>query len=516
MRDGVELLAHRYYSAWAGSKLGSQPAVLVRSCYGITGPFGLIGRLFAERGFQVILQNCRGIGGSQGVFRPFFDERNDGEDTVNWLSRQPWFDGNLALWGGSYLGNTAWAIANSPAAAKVKAMGLHVTLTNFHDRTYAFGGYTLEAAIGWTLTMAEVARSKGMNLLDALLRMRRSRMLAEKAITVLPLKYADRVVSPEGVSWWQDWMNHAEPKDPYWHAIDYGRAAETMPATVMSTGWHDIFLPWQVKDFMAAQCAGRDVRLIVGPWMHANMRGFAESLRETIALFQEQTGLSAHKPAKPRVRVFLMEANEWRDYPCWPIPNAAPQSYFLHHGGVLSRGMPSAAGLSRFDYDPSRLTPSLHGPTLEGKTGSGDMALLEARSDVLVFTSEPLASHTDVIGSVSAEVYLRSNTQHTDLYLCLCDVNPTGLSRNVCDGYQRLRPESPPARKVDIEFWPTGYRFQRGHRIRVIVASGAHPRYVRNHGTGEPLGEGETMITQHQEIVHGPEHPSAITLSVVG
>jgi len=196
MRDGVELLAHRYYSAGVGSELGSQPAVLVRSCYGITGPFGLIGTLFAERGFQVVLQNCRGVGGSQGVFRPFFDEQNDGEDTVNWLTRQPWFAGNLALWGGSYLGNTAWAIANSPAAAKVRAMGLHVTLTNFHDRTYAFGGYTLEAAIGWTLTMAEVARSKGMNLLASLLRMRRSRMLAEKAIAVLPLKNADRVVAP--------------------------------------------------------------------------------------------------------------------------------------------------------------------------------------------------------------------------------------------------------------------------------------------------------------------------------
>jgi uncharacterized protein len=310
-------------------------------------------------------------------------------------------------------------------------------------------------------------------------------------------------------------MNHAEPGDSYWSPIDYGRAAGTMPPTVMTTGWHDIFLPWQIEDFMAAQCAGRDVRLILGPWMHADMRGFAESLRETIALFQEQMGLSAHKPAKPRVRLFLMEANEWRDYPCWPVPNAAPQSYFLHDGGMLSRGLPSAAGWSKFDYDPSRPTPSLHGPTLDGRSGSGDMALLEARSDVLVFTSEPLASHTDVIGAVSAEVYLRSNTQHTDLYLCLCDVNPAGLSRNVCDGYQRLRPESSPVRKVDIEFWPTGYRFQRGHRIRVIIASGAHPRYVRNPGTGEPLGEGQGTITQHQEILHGPEHPSAITLTLV-
>jgi uncharacterized protein len=129
-----------------------------------------------------------------------------------------------------------------------------------------------------------------------------------------------------------------------------------------------------------------------------------------------------------------------------------------------------------------------------------------------------LAGDCDVIGHVAAEVYLRSNTQYTDLYLCLCDVNAAGVSRNVCDGYRRLRPEAGDGggvRRVAIELWPTAYRFKRGHRIRVIVASGAHPRYVRNLGTGEALGEGERRVVQHQEILHGPEHPSAIILSVV-
>ena len=518
MRDGAALLGKRFYPAGGGSR----PTVLVRSCYGISGPFGLIGRLFAERGFQAILENCRGVGGSEGVFRPFFDEQNDGEDTVNWLSGQAWFDGNLALWGISYLGNTAWAIANSPAAARVKAMGLHVTLANFHDRTYAFGGFTLEGSTGWTFTMAEVIESKGMNQLFRIPRMRKMRIRAEKAMAVLPLKDADRVVSPEGVGWWQDWMNHAEPGDPYWSPIDYGRAAESMPATVMTAGWYDIFLPWQVKNFVDAQNVGRDVRLIIGPWMHAAMPGAAETLRESIALFQEQFGLSARRGAQARVRLFLMGANEWRDYPSWPVPGAAAQSYFLHAKGGLARGVPAEAGSSKFDYDPARPTPAVFGPTIEGKSGSGDMAPLERRADVLVFTTEPLESAVDVIGPVSAEVYLRSNTQHTDVYLCLCDVNPGGLSRNVCDGYRRLRPESPPmlddgsTRRVAVEFWPTAYRFERGHRIRVIVGSGAHPRYVRNLGTGEPLGEGLKMITQRQEILHGAEYPSAISLSVAG
>jgi len=139
MRDGTVLLADRYYSR----RRPRQPCVLIRTCYGRGTLSGALAALFAERGMQVVIQSCRGTAGSQGVFHPFFDEQSDGEDTMQWLEGQPWFDGNLALWGISYLGNTAWAIANSAAAPKLKAMGLHVTLTNFRDRTYAFDGFTL-------------------------------------------------------------------------------------------------------------------------------------------------------------------------------------------------------------------------------------------------------------------------------------------------------------------------------------------------------------------------------------
>jgi uncharacterized protein len=512
MRDGVELVAHRHYSTLGGA----QPTVLVRSCYGIPG---ILGTLFAERGFQVILQNCRGVGGSQGVFRPFFDEQSDGEDTVAWIVRQPWFQGDLALWGISYLGNTAWAIANSPAAGHVKAMGLHVTLSDFRDRTYAFGGFTLLSCFGWTITMSDVLHDGGMKILLGLTRARRTRNLTEKAVSLLPLNDADRVITPEGFAWWQDWMAHAEPGDPWWNPTRYSGAAARVPTTVMTAGWHDLFLPWQLRDFVTAQQAGRDVRMIIGPWMHADAKGLAESLRETMGLFQEQFGLRTPATAgKPRVRLFLMGADEWREYPSWPIPNTTERTYYLHNNGLLAQKSPGEAGVRAYDYDPARPTPSLHGPTLEGKNGSGDMAALERRSDVLVYTSEPQAEDLDVIGPVSGEVYLRSSTIYTDMYLCLCDVTPAGRSTNVCDGYVRLRAEGRPAtdvvRKVAVEFWPTAYRFRRGHRLRILVASGAHPRYGRNPGTGAPLGEARELVGAHQEILHGPEYPTSIVVCV--
>jgi hypothetical protein len=521
MRDGTELLADRYYSRG----VAAQPTLLIRSCYGRGSLFKVLASLFAERGMQVIVQSCRGTDGSQGTFRPFFDEQNDGEDTVKWMELQPWFSGDLGLWGISYLGNTAWAVANSNVRANVKAMGLHVTLTNFRDRTYAFGGFTLLSCIEWTATMLGVIRSSGKGPLAALMNARKTRPLTAQAIETIPLRKADRVLTAEGVSWWQDWMDHAEPNDPWWDAIDYGRAAETIPSTVMVAGWHDIFLPWQLKDFMTAQRAGRDVRIVIGPWMHAALPGMAESLRQSIALFQERFGIGSGRPGDaPRspVRLFLMGADEWREYPSWPIPNSVPKPYFLDAGRVLASGPPASENTSTFDYDPSQPTPSLHGPMLEGRRGSGDMAELERRSDVAIFNTEPLTADLDVIGPITGEIFLRSNTEHSDLYLCLCDVTLSARSTNVCDGYTRLRPELPTAersmadgfRKVHVEFWPTAYRFLRGHRIRAIVASGAHPRYARNPGSDELLGDAHTMVIAHQEILHGPEHPSAIILSV--
>jgi putative CocE/NonD family hydrolase len=182
----------------------------------------------------------------------------------------------------------------------------------------------------------------------------------------------------------------------------------------------------------------------------------------------------------------------------------------------MSADAPAAEGESTFDYDPAHPTPAYFGATLEGRKGSGDMAELEKRTDVLLFTSAAMPGDLDVVGPVSAEIFLRSNTAHTDLYLCLCDVTPEGRSTNVCDGYRRLRPasETGDARRAEIEFWPTAYRLKAGHRLRVIVASGAHPRYARNPGSGEPLGDATTMVIAHQQILHGPEHPSAVTLSL--
>jgi uncharacterized protein len=153
----------------------------------------------------------------------------------------------------------------------------------------------------------------------------------------------------------------------------------------------------------------------------------------------------------------------------------------------------------------------------DGTAGARDNRKLEARDDVLTYTSDPFTHDTEALGPAGATVVVRSTRAHTDLLVRLCDVHPDGRSINLCDGGRRLRPDHPPAagdgtRTVEIDLVALAHRFRTGHRLRVQISSGAHPRLHRNTGTDEPLATATTLCAADQEIFHDPEHPSAITL----
>ncbi|MGH2517895.1 MAG: CocE/NonD family hydrolase, partial [Ktedonobacterales bacterium] len=137
-----------------------------------------------------------------------------------------------------------------------------------------------------------------------------------------------------------------------------------------------------------------------------------------------------------------------------------------------------------------------------------------------VYTSAPLDQNVEVIGPVLADLYVRSSLEHTDFFARLCVVEPSGASTNLCDGILRLAPGTPPAhadgsRHIEIALWPTAYTFQRGQRLRVQVSSGAHPRFVRNLGGGEPEATATKMLTADQTIYHDPANPSALVLPIL-
>jgi hypothetical protein len=502
MPDGAVLLA----DLWAPrTSAASLPTALLRSPYGRRGLIGTgMVRPLAERGFQVLIQSTRGTFGSGGVFDPMRQERADGLATLDWVIKQPWFDGSIVLTGASYLGYVQWAVADR-LPSEVKAMIPQMTDSALTLEFLRPDGLSLETPFAWGVMVAGQERRGAM--LRGLAQARRDR----QALEMLPLSQADVAAAGQRVGYVQDILA-CDAGDPRWAGIDHTQRVAEVSVPVSSIGgWYDIFLPGQLRDFRILQEAGRAPRLTVGPWTHLSLDGTA--LRESI-----EFGL-AHargEPPPPRapVRLYVMGEEAWRDFAAWPPPGYSPQRFHLQSGGGLGRTLPGPAEvpLSRYRYDPADPTPAVGGVRMT-RPGSGrvDNTKLEARPDVLTFTTAPLDADTEVIGEVSAEIWFRSSLPHADVFVRLCDVDPGGRSRNVCDGLTSLS-GADTVTQAGVRLWPTAHRFQRGHRIRVQVSSGAFPRFARNPGTGEPPATATRLQAADQEVHHDPAHPSAIIL----
>src|SRR3954451_17519935 len=376
MPDEVTLLADLHRPRGAGPL----PTVLVRSPYGRAGPYGLLNaRIFAERGLQVLLQSVRGTFGSGGDFEPF-RERDDGLATLAWIREQPWHEGPLATTGASYLGIVQWAVAAD--APDLVAMTAAVTASDFRGQTYPGGAFSLDTALAWTQLVELQERRLG--LLRQGLRRRRLR----RAMDHLPLADADRALVGRHVPFFQAWLEHDAPGDAYWAQRGFGDRVEEVRAVVdLVAGWYDIFLPWQVQDFERLRAAGRDARLTIGPWAHVSPGLAAAAAGSAVRTLRAELAGSRRDPRAAPVRVYVTGAREWHDLSAWPPPDATPQRWHLQPRGALSPSAPAPSDPDRYRYDPADPTPALAGPVLVGRAKPTNNARLEARADVLTYTS---------------------------------------------------------------------------------------------------------------------------------
>ena len=520
MPDGVELVADRWYPTHPVAE-GEPATVLIRTPYGRT-VMAPLGRLYAERGYQVVVQSCRGTFGSGGEFVPMRNEQADGRATLAWVAAQPWFDGRLVMWGGSYLGMTQWAMAQD-APDFVRALSLQVTAANFRDSVVFPGGaFALETGLAWIheITHQELGWRT----------MLRARLGAARAVAtssaVLPIGKCDAAVVGEPVAFYQDWLEHSAPGDPWWDPVDFGRRLEKVPPASFIGGWYDLFLKAQVDDYEALRRAGRTARLTIGPWTHTSPALFAETVRDGPRWFDSQLGPDPEERQDAPVRLFVMGSRTWREFSLWP-PAGETERWYLGRGGTLRPTPPNDEGDNRnapdrYHYNPHDPTPAVGGPSLNMTTaGRKDQRRRESRRDVLTYTSAVLTEDLTVIGPLTASLYVRSSLEHTDFFVRLCDVTAKGKSFNLSDGIVRLGPGGPVDKgddgvsQLDIALWPTANTFRAGHRIRLQVSSGAHPLFNRNAGTGEPLATGANLRSADQEIFHDAERPSSITLHVV-
>lgn len=510
--DGVTLLADRWVPGDTGPGDGPPPLVLLRSPYG-RRRFGLLGRLFAERGYQTVIQSCRGTFGSGGRWEPFRHERADGHATLAWLADQPWGRTDVFLYGPSYLGLTLWAACDDPPPW-VRAIAPSITATCVRDAVVQPGGaFALDTALTWASELHTGRLPAPLGLAAGALARPRTR----RAMAVLPLSEADRAAVGRQVPWIQAWLDHELPDDPWWAPADFSDGRPTAPPATLLAGWYDIFLAEQVADFVAMRAAGRPARLTVGPWTHASPGAFTTGLREALAWFGAHGGPAGGPPPASEVRVFVMGDDRWLDLPSWPPP-AEPRRWHLHPAGRLDPAPPPPSAADRYQYDPADPTPAVGGATLHGgSAGPRDQQRRERRDDVLVYTSAPLPDDLTVIGPVTADLHLHSSLADTDVFVRLCAVARGGRSTNVCDGFLRLRADTSPAAAdgvmaLRVTLGPTAVTFARGTSIRLQVSGGAHPLIARNTGSGDPLSSASRCRVAQHELLHDPEHPSALTL----
>ncbi|WP_405824966.1 CocE/NonD family hydrolase [Streptomyces sp. NBC_01390] len=542
MRDGTVLRADVYRPGGPGP----WPVLLSRLPYGKQMALAVVlldPLAAARRGFMVVIQDTRGRFASEGQWEPWTYEENDGYDSVRWAAALPGANGSVGMIGASYFGNTQWMAALSKPP-ELKAIAPIVTWSDPDDGLWTRGGaIELGITAPWTLMMGA----------DALMRRHSTDPAALVGGITGLVQDLDGLAGggygelPAGR--FPAFARHDLPelgyersrREPDWarSCRVAGRHDEVDLPTFQVGGWYDIFCQGTLDNFTAMRGAGRSSTLIMGPWSHANQQHVIGDVNFGFAANSQFMGMrgrlhdmqldwyrrtigdgEALEPDTGQVLLFVMGVNQWREEKEWPLPRAVETDFHLRADGRLTLEQPSAAEQpEEFTYDPMDPVPTTGGPLLlsdEFRPGPLDQTAVEARQDVLVFTTEPLAEDTEVTGRVRAVLFAATDGPSTDWVARLCDVDENGVSRNVTDGIVRVRAATPgePAEHV-VDLWSTSNVFRAGHRIRVQITSSNFPRWDRNLNTGEPEDSATTARVASQQVFHDPDRPSRIVLPVV-
>ena len=501
MRDGVDLVAD-HYAPHTATPAGT---LLVRGPYGRGWPFSaLFGAVYAARGYHVVVQSVRGTFGSGGEFDPFVNEAADGADTVGWLRTRPWFTGTFATLGLSYLGWTQWALLSDPPP-ELKAAVITVGPHDISGPRWGTGSFALNDFLGWSDL---VSRQEDPRRLRVLLHQLRAQRLVTRAALGTPLGESSRALLGDGAPWFESWLEHPAPDDPFWTRLRADDALDHSEVPVLFlTGWQDLFLEQTLEQYRRLRTRGVATGLTIGPWTHGHMMTKAAPtvLRETLDwLGAHLAGAPAGRPAPVRIHV---HGAGWRELPDWP-PVTDEQVLYP----VSDRRLTSHAGESgqvTFVYNPADPTPTVGGRLLSPVGGYRDDTELARRADTVTFTSTPLPADLRVIGAPVVELAHECPNPHNDLFVRISQVESDGTSHNVSDGYLASAPVSGTAR-VDLD--ATGWTFPAGSRIRLLVAGGSHPRFLRNHGTSESASTATSFATARHTLRLGGQ--TRVTLPV--
>jgi uncharacterized protein len=549
-RDGVTLYADVYRPAGEGTF----PVLLTRTPYDKSGEAGF-GRMAVLRGYMVVVQDVRGRYTSEGEWYPFKHEIEDGYDTVEWAAALPHSNGKVGMFSGSYVGATQMlaAIARPPHLAGICPV---VTASNYHENwTYQGGAFEQWFNESWTSGLAQDTANRAL----------KKATNALEADTVLPLnRYPVFNVQPSDgaklthdlAPYFLDWLAHPD-YDGYWKqwSIEENYASIQVPALIIAA-WYDIFQGGSLRNYIGIRAHGgteaarNQTHLLVAIGGHS---GWSRKVGEVDfgpdATFDENKATldwydylfkgkqNQFANGKP-VKIFVMGENKWRDEESWPLERARETRYYLHSDGKANSaagdGSLTTAGAHRetadsFVYNPANPAPTVGGPLccdpMHLPTGPRDQKPVEARQDVLVYSTPPLDEDVEVTGPITLDLYAKSSAVDTDFTGKLVDVQPDGKAINLTEGILRARyrdsmnePKPIVPGKVyeyKIDLWSTSNVFLKGHRIRLEISSSNFPRFDRNLNTGKSAAESSAFVKATNTVLHDSAYPSALILPVI-
>ena len=537
MRDGVTLSADVYLPLSGGP----HPTIYQWTPYESTRErFVGWGVWFAQRGYAAVVTDVRGRYESEGEFEAWSKDGVDAHDSLTWAAGEEWCNGRIGTWGRSYGALVQWQLMHEghPNLECIAPQVIHDDY--FWDGYWTGGAFqlalTLGAAAIWTSAISLVTCPSAGEL-----------MLNDRVWRHLPLIELDEVTIGRKVGFWREWWEHQE-NDEYWHQFHHRPETVTVPI-FQQGGWFDPYSGSHLRKF--AKIGDRvPNRVLMGPWSHEEE---VETFRGDVDLSAGVTVIRDHELAfydrylrdegndweeRPPLELFVLGRNEWRGESEWPLPGTEFTPFFLRSGARLDRDVPrSDEPADRYTYDPEDPVPTIGGVNsvltmTQGaaepiRPGPWDQRELEARDDVLSYTSDELDADLEVIGPVEMVLFAASSAKDTDFFVRVCDVYPDGRSIFLTEGIIRARYrnshegdstellEPGEVAEYRIRCYPMANVFERGHRIRLDVTSSSFPRFSRNLNNGEDVGTSTRIEVAQQTVLHTDVYPSHVLLPVV-
>ena len=580
MRDGVRLATNVYRPKNASGPL---PTIFIKTpynelAYNVRSSRSALDAI--QHGYALVMQNERGRFYSEGDWEILGNPQTDGYDTLSWIAKQPWSNGKVGTRGCSSSAEWQLALAAQihPAHAAMVPMSARAGIGKvgeFEEQgNWYTGGVPRSLFFVWLYGVDNPLRPQPPKGLDQkmIARIAKYNDLAPKKPSVdwpsqirhLPVdQMLKDLGEPAGT--FEQLIDRDGPADPAWRkgGLYHDTMGWGVPA-LWFNAWYDVSIGPNMALFNHARSVGTDKEAsanqyaVVTPSNHC---GFSAKVlqgpyksgdrplgnidfdadKEVYAFFDRWLkGDTAAFPANtPPVRYYSMGANTWKQSAQWPPEDASPMRLYLRSGGranslsgdgKLSAAAPSAGEQpDRYVYDPANPVQTIGGgDCCNGglvTAGAFDQRTIEARDDVLVYTSDPLTAPLEVSGFVRAVLKVSSDAKDTDFAVKLVDVAPDGaayilgdtiMRARYRDGYEKPKMMTPGAVSV-IKPTPitTSNTFLPGHRIRVEITSSNFPKFTRNLNTGGDNEKDAAYVMARNAIHHATGEESYIELPVV-